>query len=132
METIARPSPSVRRPRHVYRFSCKACRASREVQFSCDPKHVEILGSFVRCPACMATDRANWTLYWALLATKMLLLAGLFSAIAALTTPLFWVLPPLGVVALWADHHRFVRRLDLEIVDAVVKGGLPGERLPRP
>jgi hypothetical protein len=123
---------SVDGPAPVYRFSCKACRASREVQLSCEPKDVELHGSFIRCPACFASDRANWALYWSVLAIKMLLLAGLFSAIAALTTPFLWVLPPLGVAALWADHRRFVRRLDLEMMDAVVKGGPPGERLPRP
>jgi hypothetical protein len=116
----------------VFRFSCKACGAKRDVRLPCEPDKVELYGSFVRCPACMRTDGGNWALYWGLFAVKVVALTGVLAAVAALTMKFVWVLPPLAPIALWADHRSFMRKLDLIITGATVSGGRAGERLPRP
>lgn len=79
----------------------------------------------------MKTDGANTALYWGLFALKLVGMSGLMAFVAALTTPYFYVLVPLGMVALWADHLRFLRKLDLAMVGARVSGGPKPEMLPR-
>jgi hypothetical protein len=79
----------------------------------------------------MKTDRGNTALYWAFFAVKVLAMSALMALVALLTTPFFYVLVPAGVVALWADHLRFLRKLDLAMVGARVSGGPNPELLPR-
>lgn len=114
-----------------YRFACKACGAHREVFLDCDPSNAELYGSFIRCPACLKTDRGNSALYWGFFGLKVLAMSALMSVVAIATTPYLFVLVPLGLVALWADHLRFFRKLDLAMIGATVTGGPARERLQR-
>jgi hypothetical protein len=80
----------------------------------------------------MKSDRGNAALYWGTLVVKVVALSVLMVVVAILTTSFFFVFVPVGVVALWADHLRFRRKLDLVMIGATVTGGPPRELLPRP
>lgn len=116
----------------MYQFTCKRCRASRNVDLPCDAEEEAYYGSFLVCPACSAHDRVNELLYWVFFGIKVIGLTLLLSLAAALTTPFLWIFPPLGVAALWADHLRFRRKLALVMTGAVVTNGERRERLMLP
>ncbi len=118
--------------RECHRFVCRACGIRRDVALDCEPSNLELYESFIRCPACMKTDRGNTLLYWGFFAAKVVAMSAAMAAVAMVTTPYLFVLVPLGLVALWADHLRFQRKLDLAMVGASVRGGPAHERLPRP
>ena len=113
-------------------YRCKSCNAQRTIELPCEPDQAEDYASFLRCPVCFRVDRAIQIFYWVVLAIKAVLVAGLLALVPLLSSRFFWIFPPLGVAAVWADHRRFVSRLDLVVMAAVVKGGPPRERLPRP
>lgn len=98
----------------------------------CEPKDEAFLASFARCVPCGRSDRTNWALYYGVLAFKVLALGGLFVLLGALYSWVFWLFVPLGAVAPWMDHLRFLRRLDLAFTGASVQGGATKERLLRP
>jgi MYXO-CTERM domain-containing protein len=68
-------------------------------------------------------------LYYGVLALKLLAFSGLFALLATQYSRGFWLFVPLGGVARWRDHLRFLRRLDLAFTGASVHGGgTPGSR----
>lgn len=113
-------------------FRCAYCATSRQLELPCEPDEEAFLASFARCVKCGRRDRSNWVLYVGVLALKMVASVGFFALFGAVYHWFFWVGVPLGVAALWADHLRFMRRLDLTLMSAVVRGGAPSERLQRP
>jgi hypothetical protein len=129
---ITPQAPMPQDMRISYRFVCSACDARRDVALDCDASNVELYGSFIRCPRCMKTDRGNSALYWGFFALKVVAISALMGGVALATTPYLFVLVPLGLAGLWADHLRFLRKLDFAMVGARVSGGAAGERLPRP
>ena len=113
-------------------FRCTSCGASRTLQIPCEPKDEAFLASFARCVTCGRSDRTNWALYYGVLALKLLAFSGLFALLATQYSGVFWLFVPLGGVALWRDHRRFLQRLDLAFMGASVRGGASNERLLRP
>ena len=113
-------------------FHCTRCNAKRTVELPCEPELEKYYANFVRCPACFRGNRVQYASYWVFLVVKAAAIAGILALVPLLSSSWLWIFPPLGLIAVWADHRRFLRRLDLALTAGSVTGGPPRERLPRP